>query len=114
VSLSYLPDVRRFYLVGHDWGSALAWRIATTLQPRVIKLVAMSVGHHGAGFGVQGGARQRQASWCGLNIGRERETDRGGGGGRRARDGIDGNNDITLPSLFYDILLVMCPWPEAM
>lgn len=38
----------RFYLVGHDWGSALAWRMAMSLPDRVQRLVAISVGHPGA------------------------------------------------------------------
>lgn len=36
-----------FYLVGHDWGSALAWRIAATVPTRIKRLVAISVGHPG-------------------------------------------------------------------
>ncbi|KAK9917439.1 hypothetical protein WJX75_004381 [Coccomyxa subellipsoidea] len=51
-----------FYLVGHDWGSALAWRMAATVPNRVHRLVAISVGHPGGMWGV-GGAEQRAASW---------------------------------------------------
>ena len=42
------PCVHRFSLVGHDWGSALAWRMAGSLAGRVRRLVAISVGHPGA------------------------------------------------------------------
>ena len=37
----------RFSLVGHDWGAALAWRMAGSLRGRVRQLVAISVGHPG-------------------------------------------------------------------
>ncbi len=37
----------RFSLVGHDWGAALAWRMASALPRRVRRLVAISVGHPG-------------------------------------------------------------------
>jgi len=33
--------------VGHDWGAALAWRMASALPQRVRRLVAISVGHPG-------------------------------------------------------------------
>ncbi len=39
----------RFSLVGHDWGAALAWRMASALPRRVRRLVAISVGHPGMG-----------------------------------------------------------------
>ncbi|KAK9815769.1 hypothetical protein WJX72_009202 [[Myrmecia] bisecta] len=55
-------EIDRFFLVGHDWGAALAWRIATTWPQRVLRLVCMSVGHPGSMFSA-GGARQRQLSW---------------------------------------------------
>jgi pimeloyl-ACP methyl ester carboxylesterase len=35
----------RVTLVGHDWGAALAWAVATVLRERVEKLVVLSVGH---------------------------------------------------------------------
>ncbi|CAL8463393.1 g2927 [Coccomyxa elongata] len=54
--------IDNFYLVGHDWGSALAWRIAATVPSRIKRLVAISVGHPGGGWGA-GGAKQRSASW---------------------------------------------------
>lgn len=37
--------VERAHVVGHDWGSALAWAFATFAGDRVDHLVAMSVGH---------------------------------------------------------------------
>ncbi|MFZ0088301.1 MAG: alpha/beta fold hydrolase [Solirubrobacteraceae bacterium] len=38
----------RAHLVGHDWGSAVAWAMATFAGDRVDHLVAMSVGHPAA------------------------------------------------------------------
>ncbi|KAK9839491.1 hypothetical protein WJX81_005414 [Elliptochloris bilobata] len=54
--------VHEFDLVGHDWGSALAWRMAGALPHRVRRLVAVSVGHPGAAWGA-GGSAQRARSW---------------------------------------------------
>jgi pimeloyl-ACP methyl ester carboxylesterase len=49
------------HVVGHDWGAALAWAIASLVPDRVERLVALSVGHPlafaGAGFA------QREKSW---------------------------------------------------
>jgi pimeloyl-ACP methyl ester carboxylesterase len=53
--------VDRARVVGHDWGSALAWAIAGFAGDRVEKLVAMSVGHPGL-FGAAG-LEQRRRSW---------------------------------------------------
>jgi pimeloyl-ACP methyl ester carboxylesterase len=40
--------VTRCHVVGHDWGSAVAWAFATALPDRVDHLVALSVGHPAA------------------------------------------------------------------
>ena len=53
--------VERAHVVGHDWGSALAWAIASLVPDRVDHLVALSVGHPTA-FGTAGLA-QREKSW---------------------------------------------------
>jgi pimeloyl-ACP methyl ester carboxylesterase len=53
--------VDRAHVVGHDWGSALGWMVATFFPDRVDQLVAMSVGHPAA-F-VDAGFRQRELSW---------------------------------------------------
>jgi pimeloyl-ACP methyl ester carboxylesterase len=53
--------VDRAHVVGHDWGAALAWTVASFAPDRVDHLVALSVGHPGA-F-VAAGMRQRQLSW---------------------------------------------------
>lgn len=53
--------IDRAHVVGHDWGSALAWVTASIAPERVDHLVAMSVGHPGA-FHAAGFA-QREKSW---------------------------------------------------
>lgn len=54
-------NIDRASVVGHDWGAAVAWLVATFLPERVERLVAVSVGHplsfSGAGF------LQKQLSW---------------------------------------------------
>jgi pimeloyl-ACP methyl ester carboxylesterase len=49
----------RAAVVGHDWGAALAWQLATAVPGRVEKLVVASVGHPAAGRGIE----QRRLSW---------------------------------------------------
>jgi pimeloyl-ACP methyl ester carboxylesterase len=53
--------VERAHVVGHDWGAALAWAIASFAPERVESLSALSVGHPGA-F-VAAGYPQREKSW---------------------------------------------------
>lgn len=53
--------VPRAAVVGHDWGSALAWATAMAVPERVRALVAVSVGHPAA-FAA-GGLRQLARSW---------------------------------------------------
>jgi pimeloyl-ACP methyl ester carboxylesterase len=53
--------VERAAVVGHDWGSAIAWTVASFAPERVDRLVALSVGHPIA-FATAGMA-QRQKSW---------------------------------------------------
>jgi pimeloyl-ACP methyl ester carboxylesterase len=54
-------EIGRAAVVGHDWGAAVAWLVATFLPERVERLVAVSVGHplafSSAGF------QQKQLSW---------------------------------------------------
>jgi pimeloyl-ACP methyl ester carboxylesterase len=40
--------VRRAHIVGHDWGAAVAWLVASLTPERVDRLVAVSVGFPGA------------------------------------------------------------------
>lgn len=48
-------------IVGHDWGSAVAWTVASFAPERVDRLVALSVGHPLA-F-ASAGLEQREKSW---------------------------------------------------
>lgn len=53
--------IERASVVGHDWGAALAWVLATLAPERVESLVALSVGHPGSFSGA--GLAQREKSW---------------------------------------------------
>ena len=53
--------VERASLVGHDWGAAVAWLLASFVPERVERLVAVSVGHPGT-F-PDAGLAQRELSW---------------------------------------------------
>jgi pimeloyl-ACP methyl ester carboxylesterase len=53
--------IERAHLVGHDWGSAVAWATAAFAPERVDHLVAVSVGHPTA-FATAG-LEQREKSW---------------------------------------------------
>lgn len=53
--------VAKASVVGHDWGSAVAWGVASLAPDRVEKLVALSVGHP-LSFGAAG-FEQREKSW---------------------------------------------------
>jgi pimeloyl-ACP methyl ester carboxylesterase len=53
--------VERAHVVGHDWGAAVAWLVATFAPERVQSLTALSVGHPSA-FS-RAGMPQREKSW---------------------------------------------------
>lgn len=53
--------IERAHIVGHDWGAALSWLLATLKPERVDHLVALSVGHPAAFAGA--GLPQREKSW---------------------------------------------------
>ncbi|HKS99466.1 MAG TPA: alpha/beta hydrolase [Rugosimonospora sp.] len=53
--------IERTHLVGHDWGAAIAWLVASVAPQRIASLTAMSVGHPAAFRGA--GLRQREKSW---------------------------------------------------
>lgn len=52
----------RVAVVGHDWGAAVTWGLATFAPERVDRLVAISVGHPSGYFSI-GGMEQRERSW---------------------------------------------------
>jgi len=53
--------IERAHVVAHDWGAALAWRMALFAPDRVARFVALSVGHP-ASYG-WAGMPQREKSW---------------------------------------------------
>jgi pimeloyl-ACP methyl ester carboxylesterase len=54
--------IERAAVVGHDWGAALSWMLATAFAPeRVERLAVLSAGHPEALR--RAGPRQRQLSW---------------------------------------------------
>ena len=53
-------NISRVHLVGHDWGAALAWRLALLAPGAVNRLVALSVGHP---MTFRRTLQQREKSW---------------------------------------------------
>ena len=53
--------IERVHVVGHDWGAALGWALATFAPDRVASLAALSVGHPKAFR--DAGLAQREKSW---------------------------------------------------
>lgn len=53
-------EIGQAHVVGHDWGAALAWTLATLAPGRVDHLVALSVGHPGTFLRT---LQQREKSW---------------------------------------------------
>jgi pimeloyl-ACP methyl ester carboxylesterase len=54
-------DVERAAIVGHDWGAAIAWALASLSSSRVQRLAALSLGHPTAFRGA--GLAQQEKSW---------------------------------------------------
>ena len=52
--------IDRAHVVGHDWGAALAWGLASLVPDRVDHLAVLSVGHPAT---FRRTARQREKSW---------------------------------------------------
>ena len=53
----------RVHLVGHDWGSTVAWQVAQQFPDRLLTLTALSVPHPGAFLKAMLTSRQGLASW---------------------------------------------------
>lgn len=53
--------IDRVHVVGHDWGAAIGWALASLVPDRVLSLAALAVGHPAA-F-ARAGLRQREKSW---------------------------------------------------
>ena len=54
---------QRVHLVGHDWGGAVAWRVAQQFPERLLTVTSMSVPHPGAFQKALLTSRQGLASW---------------------------------------------------
>ena len=53
----------RVHLVGHDWGSTVAWQVAQQFPDRLLSLTSLSVPHPGAFLKALVTSRQGLASW---------------------------------------------------
>ena len=56
-------DVDKAHLVGHDWGSSLAWACAALYPDRSLQLVAMSAGSPNGCFKIDHANEQKLTSW---------------------------------------------------
>ena len=56
-------EVDKAHIVGHDWGSALAWAFAGFYPDRTLQLVGMSVGNPTGYFIREHGREQKLKSW---------------------------------------------------
>jgi pimeloyl-ACP methyl ester carboxylesterase len=54
-------DIECVHVVGHDWGAAIGWALATFVPDRVLSLTALAVGHPASFAGA--GVPQREKSW---------------------------------------------------
>ena len=50
IALAEALEIRRFHLVGHDWGGIVAWALAASKPDRVDKLVILNAPHPDAVF----------------------------------------------------------------
>lgn len=55
--------IKKAHIVGHDWGSALAWAFAAIFPERTLQLVAISVGHPSNYFKGDHRGDQKKKSW---------------------------------------------------
>lgn len=63
LALADEAGARRFDLVGHDWGAAVAWELAARHPDRVRSLTALSVPHTRAFLDAMVHSRQLLSSW---------------------------------------------------
>lgn len=56
-------DIDKAHIVGHDWGSSLAWTFAALYPDRTLQLVAMSVGNPSGYFKGDHANEQKMKSW---------------------------------------------------
>ncbi|NNM35060.1 MAG: alpha/beta hydrolase [Gemmatimonadetes bacterium] len=66
VGMADALDAARFDLVGHDWGGAVAWVVATRFPERVRTLTVLSTPHNAAlavGLGEEGSEQARRSAY---------------------------------------------------
>jgi len=61
-------DIGKAHIVGHDWGSSLAWAFAALYPDRTLQLVAMSVGNPNGYFKGDHANEQKRKSWYQTNV----------------------------------------------
>ncbi len=59
---------RRFHVVGHDWGGALAWAVAALHPERVATVTSLSVAHPRAVVAALPGVQALRSSYVGLFV----------------------------------------------
>ena len=55
--------IKKAHIVGHDWGSAVAWAFAGIYPDRTLQLVGISVGHPANYMQGEHRGAQKQKSW---------------------------------------------------
>ena len=63
LALADQAGVDRFAVVGHDWGAAVGWHLASTTPERMTSLTAVSVPHPRAMLRAAGHSNQALRSW---------------------------------------------------
>lgn len=63
LTLIDISGAQRVHLVGHDWGSAVAWYVAQRFPERLLTLTALSVPHPAAFLKAVATSRQALSSW---------------------------------------------------
>ncbi len=61
VGIADALGARQFHLVGHDWGAAVAWTVATRFPDRVLSLTALSTPHPSALFAARAAPDSEQS-----------------------------------------------------
>ncbi|KAL3155242.1 hypothetical protein ABBQ32_013176 [Trebouxia sp. C0010 RCD-2024] len=56
-------NIKKAHIVGHDWGSPVAWAFAALYPERTLKLVAITVGHPSGMMKGEHRGAQKQKSW---------------------------------------------------
>ena len=55
--------IKKAHIIGHDWGSAVAWAFAALYPDRTLDLISISVGHPSNYMSGDHLGDQKQKSW---------------------------------------------------